>query len=122
MTTGSTAAAQRLRLLSIVGLGVAACVTLPLSLPTTAHARARVGGVPDTWCQPLQVFSQPPAGFNPLRATASQLKRYGFPPRPPQGDAGALAAWTKAVSSAKFYRPPHPICGTSSHAIAYNGH
>ncbi len=41
-------------------------------------------------------FAVPPAGFNPLTATAAELATYGLPPRP--AGAAALATWTKLVS------------------------
>ncbi len=41
----------------------------------------------------------PPAGFNPLIATDSELAYYGFAPRPDQGNQSkAYAAWAKAMS------------------------
>lgn len=42
----------------------------------------------------------PPAGFNPLKATDAQLDVYGFPPRPDAAKAPAdYAVWAKAVSA-----------------------
>lgn len=41
----------------------------------------------------------PPAGFNPLAATDTQLAFYGFPPRPdPAKSPGAYAVWAKVVT------------------------
>ncbi len=51
--------------------------------------------------------SAPPAGFNPLTASAAALKAYGFPPRPTS--ASALAAWTQAMEHAKTYVAPSPV-------------
>ena len=71
-------------------------------------------------CQPIKVFQQPPAGFDPRTATAAQLEEYGFPPRPP-GDPtdptvqAALQAWLNAMAASKTAVPPNPICGTTTH-------
>lgn len=46
---------------------------------------------------------QPPAGFNPLTATAAQLAAYGFPPRP--SNAAALALWDNAMVHATTWEP-----------------
>lgn len=56
----------------------------------------------------------PPANFNPLNATKSQIKLYGLPPKPTkQRD---LQHWVKIVSSAK-----HRTCSISiSHSHMYS--
>jgi hypothetical protein len=60
----------------------------------------------------LQTFVQPPMGFNPAAATDTQLREYGFPPRPRSSASGrALAAWLKAVRGPDSYLAPDPICG-----------
>jgi len=48
---------------------------------------------PGVWSYPV-----PPRGFDPTTASASDLKTYGFPPRPT--DAAALNAWEMMVSHA----------------------
>jgi hypothetical protein len=72
---------------------------------------------------PLQVFSQPPAGFNPATASNAQLVAYGFPPRPP-GDSTspAVEAWLTAVTSAKTYVAPDPVCASVVHTSTGKGH
>jgi hypothetical protein len=71
-------------------------------------------------CQPIRVYAQPPAGFDPLTAPSAELAQYGFPPFPPGNDAGAIAEWETTVQAAKYYSAPQPICGTTSHA-QYSG-
>jgi hypothetical protein len=46
----------------------------------------------------------PPAGFNPLRASAARLAEYDFPPRPAGGRA--LRTWISAVRHAHRAAPP----------------
>lgn len=62
----------------------------------------------------------PPTDFNALTASASQLKAYGFPTRPPGGTA--LKNWVTAMKAAKYYVPagssstgatPNVVIGTS---------
>lgn len=64
--------------------------------------------------QPIQTFSQPPAGFNPLTASAASLKKYGFPPRPT--DPAALSLWSWAMKHATHYVPPNPVASSVMHA------
>lgn len=71
-------------------------------------------------CQPVKVYSQPPAGFNPLTASSAQLATYGFPPPPPGDNAGATSDWEAMVQGAKYYSDPQPICGSTTHAV-YTG-
>ena len=60
-------------------------------------------------CQPTYV-GPPPVGFNPLTATDSQLRCYGFPRRPT--DTRALAAWQNAMRHAVDYVTPVLKLGT----------
>jgi hypothetical protein len=84
-----------------------------------ALAAHHPGGASDAGCLPLRTFPLPPPGFSPLRATAAQLRRYGFPPRPPAqgpGAAEALAAWNHAMAHSRHDDgPPHPICSGTAH-------
>jgi hypothetical protein len=104
----------RLSRLRVVGLAaVAALVLVAVGLlVTSGSARPRASA-----CQPIHVFSQPPAGFDPATATDAQLAKYGFPPRPPGASSSSPAyqAWLQAVESATTFVPPHPVCGTRSH-------
>jgi hypothetical protein len=49
----------------------------------------------------VYAFTQPPANFNPLTASADELKAWGYPPRPgvSEGEA-ALVRWKEAVNPA----------------------
>ncbi len=73
-----------------------------------------------TDCQPLAVFSQPPAGFDPTTATDAQLQQHGFP-RQPAGDPSdptvqaAQQVWLNAVRAVKTFVPPDPVCGAVFH-------
>lgn len=46
----------------------------------------------------------PPAGFNPLTASAAKLAEYGFPTRPRSGQA--LRSWLFSMRRAHMLRPP----------------
>jgi hypothetical protein len=61
-------------------------------------------------------YPAPPAGFNPTTATAAQLRKYGFPPRP-VGDPSspAVKAWLQAMNNASTPDKPEQTCGTTSH-------
>jgi hypothetical protein len=67
-----------------------------------------------------KMYPQPPAGFDPTKATDAQLTEYGFPPRPP-GDPSnpqvqaALQAWLTAMRSWKSTEPAQPMCGGPKH-------
>jgi Peptidase A4 family len=45
----------------------------------------------------VYAHTQPPAGFDPVAATAAALELYNYPPRPGPGDPVALAQWKKAA-------------------------
>jgi hypothetical protein len=49
----------------------------------------------------IYAYTQPPEGFDPMTASAAELKLYGYPPRPgtDQSDQ-ALAVWKAAVNPA----------------------
>jgi hypothetical protein len=96
---------------ALVGSTAAAPVTASVS----QHARSNAS------CQPLQTFAQPLKGFNPMTASATQLRHYGLPPRPPGSNARAIAVWANAMRHAKHYSPPHPVCGTNAHTLEYSG-
>lgn len=102
---------SRLRVLGLAAVAALALVAVSL-LVTSGSARPDVSA-----CQPVHVFSQPPAGFDPATATDAQLAKYGFPPRPPRASSSspAFQAWLKAVNSATTFVAPHPVCGTRSH-------
>jgi len=45
------------------------------------------------------VFAGPPAEFNPLTASRTELEQYGIPPRPDPSDTVPFARWKKLVMS-----------------------
>ncbi|MBV8901472.1 MAG: hypothetical protein JOY92_15320 [Verrucomicrobia bacterium] len=48
----------------------------------------------------IRAHVQPPAGFNPLTASAESLQTLGYPPKPdPVKNAAAFKVWAKAVSA-----------------------
>ena len=95
--------------------------TIP-STPAVAAAShrtaARVSSGQD-WCQPLKVYLPKP-GFQPLRASDSDLRANGFPARPPASQPGALADWKAVVEHARNFLPPHPVCGTTTRSTLYS--
>ena len=72
-------------------------------------------------CQPIKIFSQPPATFDPTTADNAELQAAGFPPRP-SGDSNspAVQMWLKAVKSANTYSAPNPAIGTVTHGTQYS--
>jgi len=80
-----------------------------LSLPTEPQVSAPFSA------QPLVVFSQPPAGFDPTTATSAQLQAHGFPPRPPAADSANEAGWLQAMENAKHFEAPNPQWSTVVH-------
>jgi hypothetical protein len=83
-----------------------------------AHSRYRRDA--SNSCQPVKVFSQPPADFDPTVASDSALQQYGFPPRPSTGaNSPALQTWTQAVGSQPTFVPPDPVCTSRLHADLY---
>lgn len=65
--------------------------------------------------QPAQT-SSPPPDFDPATATAAQLQKYGFPPRP-AGDSSspAVKAWLQAVTGATIRDTPEQTCSSDTH-------
>ena len=52
----------------------------------------------------IHTFAEPPAGFDPVKASDIQLAVYGFPPRPDsQADPVHYAFWERAMQSAKIH-------------------
>jgi peptidase A4-like protein len=51
----------------------------------------------------IKTYATPPAGFNPLSASAEELATYGFPQRPDQqADPGHYAQWERAMAAARI--------------------
>lgn len=82
-----------LTLATTIGLGM---TQAPVTPPMVG-----VGSVPGQF-----TFLNVPPGFSPLRASASQLAYYGFPPRPSGGHS--LALWLQAMSDAKHEATSRP--------------
>lgn len=69
--------------------------------------RLRGGGVETTYQLPdgqTMTTTTPSAGFNPLTASAAQLRQYGFPSRP--ANPSALRGWTTAMAAYRSDVPP----------------
>jgi len=78
-------------------------VSLMLVIPATVQAQGSPHGHwvsdPAGIATPGFVYDLPPAGFNPLSASDSVLRDWGFPPRPSSVDPVAYARWQKMVGS-----------------------
>ncbi len=78
---------------------VAASAFLMLSSP--ARAQSPSPFAVETNIHGIYAYTQPPAGFDPMTASADELKLYGYPPRPAATEsAEALAQWTMVVNPA----------------------
>lgn len=83
---------------SILACGFTCALLLAFAMPgTVAHAASSVS-IGTSSCL------APPANFNPLMATKSQVALYGLPPKPAKQQD--LQRWAKRVNSAK-----HRSCG-----------
>lgn len=96
----------------------AAMMTLSVGVPYSVHAQTNSGAVNvgklPTVAQALPI---PPSNFDPLTATANQLKEYGFPKIPI--NPNQLATWKYAMSHAKYYVAPQQSPSTTTHGL-YN--
>ena len=86
--------------------GVAASGLLMLSSP--AHAQPPSPYAVETNIHGVYAYTQPPAGFEPMTASAAELQLYGYPPRP-GADASPkdLALWKMVVNPALTRVVPH---------------
>jgi hypothetical protein len=85
--------------------------------PADAGASAQVGAVTGRRsCAPLQAL-RPAPGLHPLSASNAQLAASGLPPRPPASAVRATAIWQIAVTHARHWVAPDPVC-TSLHRAA----
>lgn len=103
---------------AVVGTGLLLALVLAMSAPganaagipsaerPTGNASSSSGSAVPGWAEPVHVFSAPPAGFNPLKASAQQLAAYGFPPKP--ANAVDLHTWEVAVTGPLDWVPPNP--------------
>jgi hypothetical protein len=85
------------------------------SFPHSHGQHNFTGTSPNCGIEPQQSYPQPPPGFDPTTATATQLQEYGFPPRP-AGDStsGAQQAWLQAMAAWKQSDTPQPTCSTAT--------
>lgn len=102
---------------------VVAGATIPVSIAFSTAARADEsvtvqpivtslpdGGTQSTYDMPdgtVMTTNTPPAGFDPLTASAEQLSEYNFPAEP--SDPAAAAAWTAAMSAYVSDPAPGPL-------------
>jgi hypothetical protein len=78
-----------------------ASLGLFLVLPSPTYAQSSSPFAIETNLGGVYAFTQPPAGFNPSIASAADLERYGYPPRPAAGEpAKAFATWTAIANPA----------------------
>jgi hypothetical protein len=82
----------------------------------SSHVTARTSDGQQARCGRIIKTFTPPHGFDPVTATASQLRTYGFPPRP-SGSPKALAAWTEVFKHFLHYVSPKPVCSSVKHSI-----
>lgn len=105
------------RLIALLLLAAAVVVGALIGLRGRAHAgaAARSGTSADCGIEGAS-YPQPPAGFDPLKATGAQLKEFGFPRRPTGSPAsGPVRAWRYAMSHARYPDPPEQVCSTVRH-------
>jgi Peptidase A4 family len=85
-------------------------LTATTTIAGTAGSSANASTSSDSqWWEPVSVFHAP-AGFDPVTASAAELKELGFPARPTGG--AALTTWNSAVSQIKTWETPDPTPGT----------
>ena len=85
-------------------------VVLIVALMCTKPALAAPPGLLDTDIPGNFAYPAPPAGFDPLKATAETLRAYGFPPRPSGARSHrAYDGWARMVSSAKIWVSPQLV-------------
>jgi hypothetical protein len=72
-----------------------------LLMSSMAYAQSLTPAMVETNIPGVFAYTQPPAGFNPLTASAAELQMYGYPPSPgPNASAQDLAKWQAAVNPA----------------------
>ncbi|HKU57620.1 MAG TPA: hypothetical protein VJP41_11430 [Gaiellaceae bacterium] len=106
---------RRLVLVLLVAGAVVAGSLIGLRGRARAGTSARTGTSPNCGIEGSS-YPQPPAGFDPVTATAAQLREYGFPPRPAGRPSSAAAgAWRYAMSHALYPDPPEQVCSIFTH-------
>jgi hypothetical protein len=84
----------QLRLAMVAGL----CLS---SLSAAANAQSPSPFAVETNIKGIYAYTQPPAGFDPMTASAADLARYGYPPYPgPDATPQDLAIWKMQVNPA----------------------
>ncbi len=71
----------------------------PTPIQAAEHSNANYSNSSGTHCP------SPPSNFDPLHASAGELRYYGLPLLPPDSDATATAQWANALRHAK-----HRVC------------
>ncbi len=89
-----------MRLGGAIGLGLAGLVTLA--------GVARAEDAPPRVLPSVYRFAPPPPGFRPEAASDAERAVYGLPSRPgaSAGKVAGLAAWTRAMTAARYYIAP----------------
>lgn len=83
--------------------------------PSVANAASNKQGILPAV---IDQINEPPANFNPLKATSQELEKYGFPKKPT--DVKALQEWENAMEHAKYYVKPEQKASTAVHGTAYS--
>lgn len=107
------------KMLSRFGLGLVIIIT-SAGAAAASNGHDTYSAADNAACQPVKVYSQPPANFDALTASNADLSTYGLPPRPPGDNAGALATWSSMVANAKSYSAPQPVCSTDTRTDGSN--
>jgi hypothetical protein len=108
VATAARSAPGHVRVVGFSAAGVSSAVSTG-SLVTVRPTVTRLhgGGVETTYQLPdgqTMTTTTPSVGFNPLTASAAQLRRFGFPSRP--ADPFALRDWTTAMAAFRSDAPP----------------
>ncbi len=105
-----------------------------LMLSSLAHAQSPSPFAVETNIHGVYAYTQPPAGFDPMKTSAAELELYGYPPRPAANEpAKAFARWATITNPAltrvvpqllrtKIYHRPASglVIQNSRQAASYN--
>jgi hypothetical protein len=86
-----------------VASAVAATLIVLGALAGGSYAEQQLGRT-KSYPEPQLSVQNPPAGFNPMKASNGDLRKYGFPIRPT--DPTALQGWTQAMEHFKYLVTP----------------
>ena len=80
---------------------VAQVAALSILIASLASAQSPSPFAVETNIKGVYAYTEPPAGFNPMTASAAELELYGYPPRPAaNAPAKALATWEMIANPA----------------------